>query len=380
MLILHAFHSFYPSIGGMERAIQGLAEVQAKLGHEVYIITSTYGVQQRPINEVLNNVHIHRIEAWRFHYPDLTIPRIIPVEVLKKVDIVHVHSHNSLFSMKMLNESFKFGVKTACYFMAVDAFMDHPNFFVRLFAPYYEKWNARKALKITDLPLVKSIRDLEILREKYSVKAEYLPDAVPDYYFTTQKADLDEFREKFGIKQEKIFLFIGRMHKLKGPQILVRALKYVGEDVAAVFIGPDSGYLRKTLSLAERISVKRRVYCLGYVDERTKIEALDSAIALVLPSLADYVEVYPMVISEAWAREKPVIASRVGGIPYRIKQGINGLLVNPSDPKMLAEAMLRLANDGELVKEMGRNGRKDVFSWREIAEKSIQLYKQILER
>jgi len=379
MFILHAFHSYYPSLGGMERAVQGLAEAQAKLGHEVHVITSTYGAQQRPIEEVLSNVHIHRIKAWRFHYPDLTIPRIIPVEVLKKAHIVHVHSHNSLFSMKILNESFKLGIKTACHFMAVDAYKNHPNFFIRLFAPYYGKWNTKKALKIADLPLVKSIRDLEILREKYGVEAEYLPDGVPDYYFTAGKADPSEFREKFGIKQEKFFLFIGRMHKLKGPHILVEALKYVGEDIAAVFIGPDGGYLKETLGLAERLGVRDRVYALGYVDEETKIKALDSAVALVLPSVADHVEVYSIAISEAWARQKPVIASGVGEIPYRVKHGVNGILVNPLDPKALAEAMLKLAQDEGLADKMGRNGRKAVFSWREIAARSIQLYRQILE-
>jgi glycosyltransferase involved in cell wall biosynthesis len=263
--------------------------------------------------------------------------------------------------------------------MAIDAFKDHPNIFIRLIAPYYGRRNTRTALEIADLPLVRSIRDLEILRKRYNVEAEYLPDAVPDYYFTAEKSDPDRFREKFGIKQEKFFLFIGRVHKLKGPQVLVRALKYVDEDIAAVFIGPDDGYLGKTLDLAEKIGVERRVYYLGYVDEKTKVEALDSATALVLPSLADYVEVYPMAISEAWAREKPVIASSVGGTPYRVKHGINGLLVNPSDPKMLAEAMLKLASEEELAEEMGSNGRKEVFSWREVAEKSILLYKQVLE-
>ncbi|RLF05019.1 MAG: glycosyltransferase family 1 protein [Thermoprotei archaeon] len=379
MIILHAFHNYYPFLGGMERAVQGLAEAQAKLGHEVHVITSTYGAQQRPAEEVLNNVYIHRVKARRFHYPDLTIPRIIPVEVMKKADIVHVHGHNSLFSMKMLNEAFKLRVKTACYFMAVDAFRDHPNMFIRLLGPYYGRRNTRRALGIVDLPLVKSIRDLEILKKTYGVDAEYLPDAIPDYYFTTKKGDPDEFQEKFGIKQEKIFLFIGRMHRLKGPHILVKALKYVEEDIAAVFIGPDDGYLKETLDLAKRLGVRDRVHMLGFVDEETKMHAIDSAVALVLPSVADYVEVYPMVISEAWVREKPVIASKVGGVPYRVKHGINGMLVNPSDPKGLAETMLEVAHDDKLAKEMGRNGRKDVFSWREIAVKSIQLYMQILE-
>jgi glycosyltransferase involved in cell wall biosynthesis len=363
----------------MEKAIQGLAENQVKIGHKVYVVTSLYGAGNRPSKEILNNVNIHRIKAWRLHYPDLTIPKEIPVELLKKADIVHVHGHNSLFCMKILSEAFKVKVKSACYFMALESFGDHPNMLIRLLAPHYDRENTKKALKIADLPLVKSMRDLKILVKRYGMKAEYLPDGIPDCYFTVKKEDSIAFREKFGIRHEKFFLFIGRMHKLKGPHILVKALNYINEDIATIFIGPDGGYLKEILDLAERINVRDRVYYLGCIDEKAKIQALDSAMALVLPSLANYVEVYPMVISEAWARGKPVIASRVGGIPYRVKQYVNGVLVNPSDPKMLAEAMLKIVNNDELAKEMGRNGRKEVFSWREIAMRSIQLYKQVLK-
>jgi glycosyltransferase involved in cell wall biosynthesis len=379
MKIVHVYHHYYPVVGGLERAVQSLAEELAKLGHEIHVVTSRFGAGDSPEGEVVNGIHVHRVKSLRLHYPDLTCPLEYPDKVFRDADIVHGHSQNSLFVVKIVERAKRFDVKALIHFMAVESFKDHPNFFIRLLAPYYGRRNTRAALEIADLPLVRSIRDLEILRKRYGVEAEYLPDAVPDYYFTAEKSDPDRFREKFGIKQEKFFLFIGRMHKLKGPQVLVKALKYVNEDIAAVFIGPDGGYLGKTLNLAEKIDVKRRVYYLGYVDEKTKIEALDSATALVLPSLADYVEVYPMVISEAWAREKPVIASSVGGIPYRVKHGINGLLVNPSDPKMLAEAMLKLANEEELAEEMGSNGRREVFSWREVAEKSIQLYKQVLE-
>jgi glycosyltransferase involved in cell wall biosynthesis len=378
MRIAHVVHSYFPRVGGIERAVQYLAEEQAKLGHEVTVITSNVDVAGSPKEETINGVNVVRLRSRKLLYNDLTMP--IERPPVEGVDIVHAHSQNSLFSVTVA-EKLKDRVhgKVVFHFMAVEAFRDHPNFFIRRLAPHYGRRNTRKALEIADLPLVRSIRDLEILRGKYGVEAKYLPDAVPDYYFTAEKADPDEFRKKFGIKQEKIFLFIGRLHKLKGPHILVKALKYVGEDVAAVFIGPDGGYLRETLDLAGRIGVKNRVYMLGYVNEETKIKALDSAIALVLPSLADHVEVYSLVVSEAWARGKPVIASRVGEIPYRIRQYVNGVLVNPSDPKALAEAMLKVAHDDELAREMEKNGRKEVFSWREIAAKSIQLYMRVLE-
>ncbi len=378
MRIVHVFHQYYPIIGGMERVVQGLAEAQVTLGHEVGVITSNYGSQKISAEEILNNVHIQRIKAWRLHYPDLTIPRVLPVKLLKNADIVHVHAQNSLFSLKILNETFKLGIKNACYFMAVDTFQSHPSLFVRFFAPYYGKRSINKALKQSNLILVKSLRDLEILKNVYGVEATYLPDAVEYSILISKKENPSEFKQKFGIRQKYFFLFIGRMQKLKGPHILVKALKYVNDDVAAVFIGPDGGYLRETLNLAGKLGVRNRTYMLGYVDEATKIQALDSAVALVLPSIADY-ETYPGVISEAWARGKPVIASRVGGVPYRVKQQENGILVDSSNPKMLADAMLELVGNDRSAEEMGRNGKTEVFSWATIAMKSIGMYEHVLK-
>lgn len=357
----------------MERVVQGLAEAQAKLGHEVHVLTSNCSTAKQEF-EILNGVKVHRLKSRRLlKFPDLTIPLTIPEELLTSADVVHVHGHNSLFSRKVLKKAKQLGVKTACYFMAVDAFSDHPNLGVRTFAPYYGKRNTHKSLAATDIVLVKSFRDLEVLKNAYAVNATYLPDAVNTNLLTVEK-ELVDFKQKFEIRQRYYFLFIGRMHKLKGPQVLVNALKYAPAAVAAVFIGPDDGYLRETLSIAEKLGVKERTYALGFVDEASKIAAIDSSVALVLPSVADYVEVYPGVISEAWAREKPVIASNVGGIPFRVRDHVNGLLVKPSNPEMLANSMLEILDNPSLAKELGGAGKFDVFSWEVIAKKSIELY------
>jgi glycosyltransferase involved in cell wall biosynthesis len=373
MRILHIVGSYYPNIGGLEAAVKHLAEGQAELGHQVTVLTSNVNGWRK--EEIINGVRIVRVKAKNIIYKDLTIPLEEPQ--VKSIEIVHAHSQNSLFSIMMAEKlKKKLNVKMAFYFMAVDAFRDHPSTFVRLLGPYYGRKNIKRALKITDLILVKSIRDLTILKEVYDVKATYLPDAIPSYYFSIKKGDPNEFRAKFGIKQEKIFLFIGRMHRLKGPHILVEALKYVDENIAAVFIGPDGGYLNEILNLADKIGVRNKVYTLGFVDEKIKIQAIDSALALVLPSIADYSEVYSIVTSEAWAREKPVIASMVGELPYRIANGVNGLLFEPSNPKSLANAMLKLLVNNGLANEMGKNGKKNVHTWSEVAAKSIEIYGQ----
>ena len=114
---------------------------------------------------------------------------------------------------------------------------------------------------------------------------------------------------------------------------------------------------------------------MGFVDEGAKIGALDASIALVLPSVCDYVEVFSLVISEAWARGKPVIASAVGEIPYRVRHMVNGLLVPPRDPCALAEAIVELSNNKSLAIELGYRGRGSVYGWGEIINKLIDIYR-----
>lgn len=378
MIITHVIHSYYPFIGGLERAVQYLAEEQARLKHEVHVVTSTYGAKERPKEEIINNVHIHRVKSIRFRFPHLTVP-LETSSVLKKADIVHIHNQNSLFNIVIAEKAKNFGAKIVTYFMALETLYTHPNPFVKSLGPYYSKWCVKKALKLSDLILVKNLRDMEIMKHTYGIEAIYVPDGLPDYYFTLRKCDFEAFRDKYKIKQDDIFLYIGRLHKLKGPHVLIKALKYISyKNIAIVLIGPDGGYLKRILSISQKLDVKDNVYILGTVSERIKICALDSSIALVLPSITDYVEVYPMVISEAWAREKPVIASRVGGIPYRVRNGINGILIEPGSAKELAQAMMSLYSYPELAKKLGKAGKSEVKTWKEIAAITSKLYKQVL--
>ncbi|MDW8035080.1 MAG: glycosyltransferase family 4 protein, partial [Candidatus Korarchaeum sp.] len=353
--------------------------MQVNLGNEVAVVTSNVSAPHATRRQVVNGVEVLRLRSVRLFYSDLTAA--VEEPAIEGADVIHAHSQNSLFSVTLAERlKRRLGAKVAFHLMAVDAFKDHPNPLIRRLAPYYGRLCLKRALGTADLPLVRGRRDLEILKQKYGVNAEYLPDGVPKNYFTTERRDTTEFMERYRIRHEKFFLFIGRIHRLKGPHVLVQALKYLDKGIAAVFIGPDGGYLKRTLEVAEKEGVRDRVYVLGYVSEEDKIWAIDSAVTLVLPSIADYVEVYPMVISEAWARERPVIGTRVGGIPYRIEHGSNGLLVNPLDPKALADAMSTLVNDEVLARRMGEQGKSEVSTWEEIALRSIKLYERVLNK
>jgi len=374
MKIVHVHHHYYPVIGGIERAIQSLAEELAKMGHEVHVVTSRFGAENRPKEEVINGVYVHRVKALRLRFPDLTYPLEHVEEVLRDADIVHGHSQNSLFTVKIVEKAKSLGVKTAMYFMATDALYNHPNPLVRFLGPYYAKYVLRKAIGLSDIRFVRSLRDREILSKKYGVEAVFIPDGVSEQLLSHRYCE-DKFRSLYGIDGDYV-LYVGRLHPLKGVDVLIKALHHIVENsinLKLVVIGP--GNAERYRELAQKLGVDKNVLFLGFVDEETKICAIDGSLAVIVPSICDYVEVYPMIISEAWARNKTVIATRVGGIPYRVKHMVNGLLVPPKDPKALAEAIIMLSQNKKLAIKLGVEGRKEIMTWREVAIKMLNTYK-----
>jgi len=125
--IVHVHHHYWPVIGGLENAVRALAEGMAKLGHEVHVVASSYS-GGKP-KEEMNGVRVHRVKSARLHYPDLTYPLSYPLEALEGADVVHGHSQNSLFTVKVVEKAKRLGVKTVVktvmYFMRTHSFPRH---------------------------------------------------------------------------------------------------------------------------------------------------------------------------------------------------------------------------------------------------------------
>jgi glycosyltransferase involved in cell wall biosynthesis len=88
--------------------------------------------------------------------------------------------------------------------------------------------------------------------------------------------------------------------------------------------------------------------------------ALDASTALVLPSRS---EGMGRVVVEALCRGRPVVATRVGGIPDLVRGGENGLLVEPGDTRALADALVRILTDQELAERLAARTRESVEPW-----------------
>ncbi len=164
------------------------------------------------------------------------------------------------------------------------------------------------------------------------------------------------------------FFFAGRLDKTKGVEIMMNALKY-GNNFNLLVAG--DGPLRNDVS-----AVIGSIYC-GHIEREKMFSTLKRCYAVVFPSL--WYEGFPMVIIEAFACGKPVIASRLGAMAEIIEDGRTGLLFEPGNARDLADKMNWALANPLKIREMGRNARRE-YEEKYTAEKNYGILMDIYEK
>jgi len=183
---------------------------------------------------------------------------------------------------------------------------------------------------------------------------------------------------RYNLEVDNYVLFIGRLSVLKGVQYLIKAFQGIKKECAnlklvIVGTGDLEGYLR---NLAHGI---KNIVFTGHVDS-SKIKKIlyDNCVAVVVPSLY---EAFPMVVLEAMACSKPVIASDVGDVPLLIKHRKNGFLVKPKDAYTIRKFIEILYENPDLKKNMGLSNRRLIekeFVVDKMVSKTLKVYTSLL--
>ncbi len=156
-----------------------------------------------------------------------------------------------------------------------------------------------------------------------------------------------------GLPEKDYFCYVGRLSREKGLDVLIRAV--AGLEAGRLLVvgdGPESEGLRK---LAAELGASR-VEFAGYRSGEELKRILAESQFVVLPSR--WYENLPFAVMEAFASSKAVVASRIGGIPEMVDDGVNGLLFPAGDARALAASLTRMLGDRRLRGEMGRRGRE----------------------
>lgn len=208
--------------------------------------------------------------------------------------------------------------------------------------------------------------------DAYRVISEYCRTLVPDgrkpvFTFPTftdlagfQNPSPEVLQEVSAKIEKKYFMYAGMLIYLKGIHILLHSFKDVLASHANVqlIIAGKGAYESELKNLAERLGIAAHTVFTGHLEQSALAAYIKNSVALILPSLT---EGLGRVVIEAQLLERPVIASRTGGIPEIIENTKTGVLIEPGDTHALAEAMKLLLDNPPLVEQMGRRGREQVL-------------------
>lgn len=185
-----------------------------------------------------------------------------------------------------------------------------------------------------------------------------------------------------GLDTDKpVVLFSGRFIALKGINILIKAMRQViseTRDVHFAFAGPEAN--SKWVRMFEHEGIPSHRYSfLGYIPHAEMPEIYSNSSIFVLPSL---IESFPFSILEAMSSGSAVIASNVGGVPEIIDDEVDGLLVQPGNPEILAKKILFLLDNESETKKLSKKAREKIlgeFTSEIMSNRTEKIYEQILK-
>jgi len=187
------------------------------------------------------------------------------------------------------------------------------------------------------------------------------------------------FRAKYGLLDNPIVLFVGRLNHIKGPDLLLKAfcrLKDKFPSYQLVFAGADEGMLPELKRITAKNGVEDRVHFIGYIYDKNKSKAFNAAELIAIPSRR---EAMSIVVLEAGITSTPVlITDRCG---FGEIEKIGGGTVVPASVEGLQMGLDYMFSAPEEMKIMGENFNryvKDRYSWKSLIKIYLNLFKKIL--
>lgn len=381
---------FWPEkIGGIGIIVKNLAAVFDRLGHDVWILTSGKpDPYQTKVIKSSGNVKI----AILMNY--FILPKLIR-EI--KPDIVNLHqSANAglLFLKKLFLNAKLISSYQVCYSkerkqinpVKIGKHTYSPNLneiFVKYFFSYIHWFNDHVGAKFADGISVVSRAVKKEISEYHNIASDnirIIPNGVSpqDFYPTPPK---DEYINRFKLNRGRVLLYVGAFYHRKRIFNLFHALKDIRTvlpDTRLIVIGSGRGYEERYRHYCSRMGLDRAVHFLGRVDNRELKDFYNLADIVIIPS--SY-EGMPIVLLEAMACARAVVATNVSGHPDVIEHGRNGILIPRDDIGALSRHIIDLLQKTSFRESLGLQSKKDMerdYNWNRIGERYINFFGEFL--
>ncbi|MDD5094663.1 MAG: glycosyltransferase family 4 protein [Dehalococcoidia bacterium] len=369
IVLVSPYDYVYPS--GVNHHIFALGENFTRMGHEVHYILPSSRPKVRPENENITFVgRPFPIHASGSIVRTPLSPRLFFSKRISKplergeFDIVH------------LQEPLFPPLTTAClqYSRSVNIGTFHasrPRSWGYWFGrPLLNQWAEKLDGRIAVSPPAR-----EFINHYFPGDYTIIPNGINVERFSTPAKPLEEFKDgKINI------LFVGRMEDRKGFGHLLSAYRRVkakNPNTRLIVVGPPSWARRKYETLVKTLRLKDVVFS-GYVTNNDLPRYYQTADIFCAPAIG--LESFGIVLLEAMAASKPIVASDIGGYASVITRDSDGLLVKPGNAKAIAEAIDVLIDDPSLRHKLGANGREKAheYDWIKVARRVMDYYEEML--
>ena len=345
----------------------GMSDLEKKIVEDGIEKAKSQGVKAIPLPSLVRSIHpIKDFQALR---------ALMWLIFKEKPDIVHTHSSKAGILGR---------VAAKITFVPNIIHTPHGHVFYGHFAPFASKmflWIEKLFSRFTDRIVALTDgekNDYEKLSVCPSEKLLKIHSGVDVAQYMQPNGNMVEKKRSLGLDQnEAVIGFVGWLLPIKGPNYLLKAMDYVWHEhpeTSLILVG--KGDLDVDLRAeALRKNANGKVKFLGWREDVDEIMPVFDM--LVLPSLN---EGMGRVLVEAMAAGKPVVASRVGGIPDLVRHGETGYLVPPADVEALADGIKKLLDDPEKAWEMGQRGKESCqqFSLEAMIQKLDDLYSGLI--
>lgn len=388
MNILHIVPSFAPcfSAGGVVNASYQIAKKQVASGHNVTVYT-TDSCKERLKFDNNYKVNVDGVNVYYFKNVSnkfknkVTIDTPIKlVKTLKKeinnFDIIHIHEHRHSLAIATHHYALKNNIP---YIVQAHGSV-LPFFQKEKLKEIFDKiWGfniLHDACKVFALTEIEKQQYLKMNVKEENIEIVPLGINLEEYEKLPEKG---KFRKKYQIKSdEQILLFLGRIHEIKGLDLLIKSFSKINNNkVKLVIVGADYGFLDQIKILIKKHDLEDKIIFTGVLTGESKKEALVDCDIFVMPSKY---ESFTTSGLEAMASYKPLILTRNNHI-HKWVEGKTGLTCE-YDVDSLANSIKILLNDSKLQKEFGINGKSLInnkYNW-DIIEKQIEtIYKSCIK-
>jgi glycosyltransferase involved in cell wall biosynthesis len=368
---------FSPLHGGSAVVPYQLSKQLSKDGHEVTIYASQTGFTQTYIN-LLPEVRVHTFNIWLSLAKFQVTPGLIGKarDEVRHFDIIHMHNYRTFQNMVVHHYARKYGVP-----YVLQAHGSLTTFFQKGWLK--RRFDVLGGYRILeDAAKVIAVTREEVGQYKSMGVSEDKIEIVPHGVDLSEFDDLPrkgEFRRKYGLNDDKVILYLGRIDKIKGLDLLVKSfadLSKTAVGIRLVIVGPDSGYLSDLKRLVSDLRIGDTVVFTGPLFGPDKLKAYVDADVYVLPS--SY-EIFGITVLEACACGTPVVITDRCGIAEAIK-GQAGLVV-AYKREALQQALEAMLSDERMRLDFGRRGRllvQERYNWARIAGQIESIYRSLL--